>query len=370
MYLNPPAETYYNPGMNKIPIFDGHNDTLTECYSPETGEKRSFFDWGEKGHLDLPRAAAGGLKGGIFAIFTPPPPDSPERDMMSGVTFTDQGYEVSPRQPVDRAYAREYTSAVIDYVHALAARSEGRFGIARSYVELEDCMARNRLAVILHIEGAEAIRPDVSDLDWYYQQGVRSLGLVWSRPNAFGEGVPFRFPGSPDTGAGLTEAGKQLVRECNRLGILVDLAHINERGFWDAAGILETPLVVSHTAVHAICPSTRNLTDAQIDAVGRSGGLIGIMFEPMNLVPDGKPNPGATLADITRHIDYIVQRIGVEHVGFGSDFDGADMPAEIRDASLYQDLAQALSGVGYAPGDVEKITYRNWLRIFQNILQE
>ena len=145
--------------MDTVPIFDGHNDTLTECFSPETGEKRSFFEWGEKGHLDLPRAAAGGLKGGIWAIFTPPPPDSPDRDMMSGVTFTDQGYEVSPRRALETAYACAYTRAVIEYCHTLEARSEGKIGIARSYTELEGCLAEERLAMILHIEGAEAIRP-------------------------------------------------------------------------------------------------------------------------------------------------------------------------------------------------------------------
>jgi membrane dipeptidase len=355
--------------MDKIPIFDGHNDTMTDCFSPETGEKRSFFDWGEQGQLDLPRAAAGGIIGGIFAIFTPPPPGSPDLDRMSGVKFTDQGYEVSPRMLLETDYAREYTAALINYMRALEARSQGKVGIVHSYRDLEECIKKNRLAVVLHIEGAEAIHPDLHDLEWYYLQGVRSLGLVWSRHNAFGDGVPFRFPGSPDTGAGLTEAGKRLVRECNRLGILVDLAHINERGFWDAAETLETPLVVSHTAVHAICPSTRNLTDQQIDAVGRSGGLIGIMFEPMNIVPDGRPDSGATLADIARHIDYVARRIGVDHVGFGSDFDGADMPAGIRDASLYQDLVQVLKDMGYQGTDLEKITYQNWLRILKNTLK-
>ncbi len=355
--------------MNKFPVFDGHNDTLTECFSPETGEKRSFFEWGQKGHLDYPRAVAGGMVGGLFAIFTPPPPESPDRELLSGVVYTDLGYEVTRRSPLETTYARAYTTAVIDYLRAITAQSAGKMGIVCSVADLNRCLAEDRLAVVLHIEGAEALDPGLSDLEWYYQQGVRSLGIVWSRPNAFGEGVPFRFPGSPDTGPGLTEAGKQLVRECRQLGMLVDLAHINEKGFWDAAAILDAPLVVSHTAVHTLCPSTRNLTNQQIDAVGQSGGLIGIMYEPMNIRPDGKPGAQVALEDIIRHFDYIAARIGVDHVAFGSDFDGADMPAPLRDASLYQNLVQSLADHGYQGADLEKITCQNWLRILNNSLE-
>jgi membrane dipeptidase len=351
--------------MNLIPVFDGHNDTLTECFSPETGEKRSFFLRSDTGHLDYPRAAAGGFKGGIFAIFTPPPADSPDRDLMSGVTFTDQGYEVSPRGPVEHLYARAFTNAVIAYAQRLEAESGGKIGIVRTSEDISRFFAEDKLALVIHVEGAEAIREDLSNLEWYYQQGVRSLGLVWSRPNGFGEGVPFRYPSSPDTGSGLTAAGKDLVRACNRLGILVDLAHINEKGFWDAVEILTTPLVVSHAAVHAICPSSRNLTDAQIDAVGRSGGLIGIMFEPINLVPRGRLDAGVSLGDVVQNIDYVVQRIGIDHVGFGSDMDGADMPGDFRDASFFPQLVQALQARGYQGEDLEKIAYKNWLRVLQ-----
>jgi membrane dipeptidase len=353
--------------MNLQPVFDGHNDTLAECFSPETGEKRPFFQRSDAGQLDYPRALSGGFRGGLFAIFTPPPPDSPDRDMMSGVTFTDQGYEVSPRQPVEQAYAQAFTGAVLDYAHRLEASPEGKVGIVRSYADIPRFFEEGTLAMVLHIEGAEAIKEDLSNLEEYYRRDVRSLGLVWSRPNAFGDGVPFRFPSSPDTGDGLTRAGKELVRECSRLGILVDLAHINEKGFWDAARMLKTPLVVSHTAVHAICASSRNLTDAQIDAVGESGGLIGIMFEPMELAPSGRPDSGASLEDLIRHIDTIAGRIGIDHVGLGSDFDGADMPESLRDVSHLPDLVQALREKGYQGEDLDKITYQNWLRVLKGI---
>ena len=110
------------------------------------------------------------------------------------------------------------------------------------------------LAAVLHIEGAEAIDPELEALEVFYAAGLRSLGPVWSRPNVFGHGVPFRFPSSPDTGPGLTDAGKELVRACNRLRIMLDLTHLNEAGFWDVAALTDAPLVATHSNVHALCP--------------------------------------------------------------------------------------------------------------------
>ena len=100
-----------------------------------------------------------------------------------------------------------------------------------------------------------------------YRPGLRSLGPVWSRPNIFGHGVPFAWPRSPDTGPGLTPAGRDLIKACNKLRVMIDLSHLNEQGFWDVARLSSAPLVATHTCVHAICPSTRNLTDRQLDAI-------------------------------------------------------------------------------------------------------
>jgi membrane dipeptidase len=224
-------------------------------------------------------------------------------------------------------------------------------------------MAEGALAMVLHFEGAEAVNADLSNLEDYYRQGLRSLGIVWSRPNVFAEGVPFAFPATPDTGPGLTDAGKALVRACNRLGVLVDLAHINERGFWDVAALSNAPLVVSHTNVHALLPSTRNLTDAQIDAVGASGGLIGLNFEPMQIGLNGVPAEDIPLSALVRHVEYIANRIGPEHVAFGSDFDGTHMPSALGDAAGMQKLVQAMRAAGLDEATLEKVAYRNWLRI-------
>jgi membrane dipeptidase len=352
--------------MKRWPVFDGHNDTLTDLYAPEEGEERSFFERSEKGHLDLPRAREGGLMGGIFAIYAPPPEDSPERDMHYGLTITENGYTLEPRSAVDHDYAKEFTDAVIDFLYELEKEADGDVTVVRTYQDLERCLKEDLLSIVLHLEGAAEIEEDLSDLEEYYARGVRSLGLVWSRPNVFGYGVPFRFPHSPDTGPGLTEAGKRLVGECNRMGILIDLAPINERGFWDVAELSDAPLVVSHTAVHAICPSTRNLTEKQIQAIGDSDGLVGVIFGPAMTRPDGEREGDISLAGIADHIDYIAERIGVDHVALGSDFDGAQMSQELHDVTGLPRLIEELRNRGYDDESLEKIAYGNWFRVLRD----
>ena len=216
--------------------------------------------------------------------------------------------------------------------------------MVRSVAELTHCFETGVLAAILHFEGAEAIDTDLDALEVFYRAGLRSLGIVWSRPNAFGHGVPFRFPSSPDTGPGLTDAGFRLVDGCNELGILLDLSHLNERGFWDVAQRTAAPLVVTHAAAHAICPSSRNLTDYQLDAIRESDGMVGLNFEVSAVRPDSYDEPDTPLAVLVRQIDYLVERMGIDHVGFGSDFDGATMPREIGDISGVPKLVRRAAG--------------------------
>jgi membrane dipeptidase len=343
-------------------IFDGHNDTLTRLYREGCGA-RSFFEAGSIGHLDLPRAKRGGLAGGLFAIQTRPPPGSPELNPWHGFSSTPDGYSVTERSPIDPGYAQAFSDSVLAFAGQLQTEGHGEVRIAKTGSELEQCLDEGVFAMVLHLEGAEAIRTDLANLSDYYRRGVRSLGLVWSRTNVFGHGVPFRFPHSPDTGPGLTDAGVALVRACNQLGILIDLAHLNERGFWQVARLSSAPLVVTHADVWAICPSTRNLTDAQIKAVGESGGVIGINFETVNTHPRSDPDPNAPLTQITAHIDHIADCVGVDHVAFGSDFDGADMPNALGDVSGLPRLIEVLRSRGYDQASIDKIAYGNWLRV-------
>lgn len=354
---------------NQFPIFDGHNDTLLRLHgtslhldeSESVGE-RSFFVESMEGHLDLPRAKRGGFAGGFFAIF-PPDPEHPQW-MKEHLVITKKGYEVHPFPAIDPIYAQQLTMEVVARLFRLEEESQGQLKVVRTLEELHACLKAGILAAILHFEGAEAIDPHLDALSVFYQAGLRSLGLVWSRPNAFGYGAPFKFPHAPDTGPGLTAAGRELVRACNRLGIMIDLAHLNEQGFWDVAHLSQAPLVVTHSAVYALCASTRNLTDRQLDAIKASEGMVGLNFEVANLREDAYDDPNTPLAVMVRHIDYLVERLGIDGVGFGSDFDGGiTVSQELGDVAGLPRLIATLREHGYDEGALRKLTHENWLRI-------
>src|SRR5919112_4387320 len=241
--------------MNRIPVFDGHNDTLLNLHLPDRGEGRSFFDRSDLGHIDLVRAREGGFGGGFFACYTPNPEDDGWNEE-SALAVTENGYEVSGAPPLAPEYARDFADGLVKDLLQLEGESGGALRVVRTADELEGCLRNGIVAAILHFEGAENLGPAPRALETYYEAGLRLLGIVWSRPNAYAEGVPFRFPSSPDTGAGLTDAGRDLVRECNRLGVLIDLSHMNEKGFWKVAKLSDAPLVATHSNAHALCPST------------------------------------------------------------------------------------------------------------------
>jgi membrane dipeptidase len=155
------------------------------------------------------------------------------------------------------------------------------------------------------------------------------------------------------------------VRACNRLGILVDLSHLNEAGFWDVAELSDRPLVATHSNAHALSPSSRNLTDAQLDAIRESGGVVGVNFAVGFLREDGGHEPSTPITEIVRHVDYLAQRMGVDHVAFGSDFDGALISEELGGAAGLPKLVEALRDAGYDEEAVAKITHENWLRVLR-----
>lgn len=347
---------------NRIPVFDGHNDALHHLHPFGPDELGSFLDRGTSGHIDLPRARKGGFGGGFFAISTPSDsgPDTPDDPMLR---ITENGYEVRLASPVARDVALDRTLMETAGLHRLETESDGRVQIIRTADELETCLRTEVLAIVLHFEGAEPIDPDLNALDVFHAAGLRSVGIVWSRPDAFGHGVPFRFPSSPDTGPGLTDAGKRLVRRCNELGILVDVSHLNEKGFWDVARLSHAPIVATHSAAHAICPTTRNLTDRQLEAIRDSEGLVGVNFEVSAIRPDGYDEPDTPIEVLVAHVDYLVERIGIDLVGFGSDFDGARMPTAIGDVSGLSVLIDALRQRGYDQESLEKLAWRNWVRV-------
>ena len=205
--------------------------------------------------------------------------------------------------------------------------------------------------------------PNFELLDVLYAAGLRSLGPVWSRSNAFGHGVPFRCPSSPDTGPGLTDLGKELIRACNRLRILIDLSHLNERGFWDVAAISNAPLVATHSNAHALSPHSRNLTDKQLAAIRETGGMVGVNFATSFLRPDGRQDADTPIELVVEHLEHMLKHVGEDGVGFGSDFDGAKIPAGIGNAAGLQNLVEVMRTRGYGEPLIEKLCFRNWLRV-------
>lgn len=341
-----------------VPIFDGHNDVLLRLVKLGPDAVRSFIDGDGRGHIDLPRAREGGLAGGFFAIFVPSPEPA-----KAGAIATSAADGTPP--PPDIAAAQQATLAMAALLFRIARESNGKVRVCRDVDDIRACLKDGALATILHIEGAEAIGPDLDALDVFHQAGLRSLGPVWSRSNIFGHGVPFRFPSSPDIGPGLTDAGKELIRACNRLKIMVDLSHLNEQGFWDVAKLSTAPLVATHSNAHVVCGHSRNLTDKQLAAIVESDGMVGVNYAVNFVRPDGKREADTPLSMIVDHLEHLVGQLGEDRVGLGSDFDGAGIPKAMGSAAGLQHLVEEMRLRQFGDVLIEKICHRNWLRVLE-----
>ena len=344
-----------------IPVLDGHNDLLLRLHSAPDQRDAIWFGHEAKGHLDLPRMKAGGFVGGFFAIYIPSP--ASERAGLQSVDqiMRDPPFSVPLPKPVPLAVAQPMALSMAG--HLMALERTGTLSICRTVADIHAAMAAGRIAAILHMEGAEAIDESLDALHVWHAAGLRSIGPVWSRPTIFGHGVPFRFPGTPDTGPGLTDAGKRLVKECNRLRIMIDLSHLNEKGFDDVATLSQAPLVATHSNAHAVTPSTRNLTDRQLRLIAETKGMVGLNYATVFLNPDGRQAAFSGWDPVLRHMDHLIGILGEDHVGLGSDFDGAEMPADLGDVEGQPRLLQALRAHGYDTALLHKIAHKNWLAL-------
>lgn len=351
---------------NPFVIFDGHNDAVLRWMLPGRSDGTSFFERSNIGHIDLPRAIEGGFGGGFFAVYVPGQSGRGyKKPRPFSSYFTADGYAAPLPPPLKQDYAVQTALTVSAGLFRLERESKGKFKIVRTAGELEKCLKTGVMAAIYHFEGAEMIDKDLDNLEVFYQAGLRSLGPVWSRPNIFGQGVPFQFPVSPDTGPGLTDAGKALIKACNQLKIMIDLSHMNEKGFWQIAKLTDAPLVATHSNVHKLSRSTRNLTDKQLDAIKESDGMVGLNFAVSFLRADGANDGDTPLETMVMHINYLVKKLGIDRVGLGSDFDGATIPQEIGDVSGLPRLVEALRKAGYDDDSLRKITHENWVRVLR-----
>ncbi len=337
------------------PVFDGHNDTLLALLEhPE----RAFDQRLAEGHVDRVRAREGGLVGGLFAMFTP------ERDGGIGGAPPAAPSDRAPFGPIDGDHALRTTLRMF----ALLRRIEdaGHVRVCTTVDQVETAVADGVMAVVPHLEGAEAI-VDLDVLEVLHALGLRSLGPVWSRPNAFATGVPFAFPGTPDVGPGLTAAGRALVAACDRLRIVLDVSHLNAAGFWELLERGSRPVVASHSNAHGLSASPRNLTDDQLAALAERDGLVGLNFAVGFLRDDGRGEADTPLETLVRHLDHLVEKMGEDRVGFGSDFDGATIPAPIGDAAGLPRLIEALRSHGWDDALIDKVAYRNWLALLRRV---
>lgn len=342
-----------------LPIFDGHNDVLLKLHMAGGVSAARSFLTGCSGAIDLPRARTGGLGGAFFAIYVPSATDM-------GAKFEDMtkaSYDLPLPPPV------EWSEAMLVVQSQIAILSElerlGALRICRSVAEIRETLATDKMAAIFHMEGCEAIDADCRALEMLHRAGLRSLGPVWSRPTIFGHGVPFRYPSGPDTGPGLTDAGKRLIQRCNEMRIMVDLSHLNEAGFWDVTKLSQHPLVATHSNAHAICPHSRNLTDAQLAAIRESDGMVGLNFAVAFLRSDGRMLADVSLDQMLRHLDHLIEHLGEDRVGFGSDYDGAIVPQDLTSCASLGKLRQAMKRHGYDESLMEKLCYGNWMRVLE-----
>ena len=344
-----------------IPVFDGHNDLLLRLFRNPDNRDAIWLTGEGKGHLDLPRMRAGGFAGGFFAIYIPSPeaPDAPDYQAM----MDSPPYDLPLPDLIGHEVAQPMALAMAGHLLWMERASGAAFKVCRTVADLRACLASGTISGIMHLEGAEAIDPDLDALHTFHAMGLRSLGPVWSRPTVFGHGVPFRFPGTPDTGPGLTDAGHALIRECNALGIMVDLSHLNEAGFNDVARISNAPLVATHSNAHAVCPTTRNLTDRQLAMIADSGGMVGLNFATVFLRPDGRQSPNMGWDPVMRHLDHLIGALGEDHVGMGSDFDGATVPQGIGDVTGLPALVAAMRAHGYDDALLRKLCHENWFAV-------
>ena len=319
-------------------IFDGHEDFISQCREGTGGypakAKRDFLTETGEGQVDLPRAMRGGLGGCFTSIY-----------------LEDREAEMN---------ATGYAMDEMNDVFSIADRSEGRFRVCRTVAEVKAALADGAFASVVMFEGADPVSASLKELRVFYEAGLRVLAPTWSRSTVFAHGVAFQGD-LPVTG--LTDAGRALVDACNRLGILLDVSHINPAGFWDVLAQSRTPVVASHSSVKAFSPHVRNLDDEQVKAIAKKGGTIGLHFAPMLVRPDMTANTDYPIEWVVRTFEHVINLVGDEHASFGTDFDGAPMPDFLKDAAGLPVVLRELKRRGWSDGRMERVCNGNFLRV-------
>jgi len=306
----------------------GHCDTLMNF--DKTG-KYDFYKLNNDFHVDLPRLQAGKVKIATFAVFVEP--------------------EYKPRLALER------TLVLIERFLTVVEGNREILHI-KDNSDIKRVFKENKMGLILSLEGAEAV-VDISFVNLFHRLGVRMVSLTWNQRNQLADGV-----GELEANGGLTKFGKKVLAEMNKLKMIIDVSHLCPGSLQDVLKYSKSPVVASHSNSRAICDHPRNLTDTEIKALARKGGLIGLNFAPPFLKKEGE----VAINDLLKHIDYIRNLVGLEYIALGTDFDGISAtPVGLEDVSKLVKLEKALLAQGYSENDVEMIFMKNWLRVFKDV---
>jgi membrane dipeptidase len=313
-------------------IIDSHCDTVH--YFTGTKGDYDFINTNNTAQLDLPRMEAAGLKVQFFALF------------------------IEPEHKPDKAIKR--CLQLLDSFYRTVEPCYERLEVVHSYNDLLRVNRDGKIAAVLTVEGGEALEGELAVLRMLFRLGIRSVGLTWNQRNEIADGV-----GERQTGGGLTRFGKKVIKEMNNLGMIIDLAHIAEKGFFDVLTLSNSPVIVSHANSRKICNHHRNLTDEQLRALRENGGVVGLTLYP-DFIHEKTPN----LEMLLNHFEHIAEVTGIDHLGIGTDFDGMEgkILEGLNDVSSLHLLVEGLRSRGFKERDLNKILFENYLRVIKEIM--
>ncbi len=326
-------------------VIDTHCDTLLEVLDADSwlpvnnlGRKTSF-------DIDIAKLKTGGMDAQVFASYT------------TGYMLAGSGQDFT-----------KSNSRLLALINGLKWTLANNSSTIRQVYALNDITnvgSGGQTQIIASIEGAYSLSETngLELLRQYDDLGIRMLAPVWNNSNALGEGVSNAYVDGTATSGGLTDLGRSVIAEMNRLGMVVDVSHMNEATFWEAMAATSSPVVASHSCAYTLKHHARNLKDDQIRAIAENGGVVQVNFYRTFLTS----SKTVTVKTVVDHIDYIVKLVGIEHVGLGSDFDGASMPDGLTNASLMPNITAELVSRGYSENDIRKILGGNTIRVFNAV---
>ncbi|QBS37883.1 MULTISPECIES: dipeptidase [Thermaerobacter] len=311
------------------PIVDAHVDTVLDL----AAGRRRLGERSPEGHVDLPRLEEAGVGVQVFAHW------------------------IEPAYKPHAALVR--FMELYDAFLAEVARNADRIAVVTGVDDLQRTLAAGKVAAVVGIEGGEVLHGRLGVLRLLHRLGVRLVGLTWNERNDLADGA-----GDGRSGGGLSQRGVAVVREMNRLGMVVDVSHLSDAGFYDVLAVSRQPVVASHSNCRALCPHPRNLSDDQIRALAAQGGVMGMNFYARFLRADGP----ATVDDVVRHIEHVASLVGPEHVGLGSDFDGiGETPQGLEDVTRLPNLIEALLRRNWKEDHLRLVLAENFLRVFRQV---